>query len=217
MSVQFEVLECEINAAVAVMTLNRPDKRNALSRQLREEIVTCLHDLQENDQVKAIVLTGQGDSFCAGFDLAEFQQGDMQEIFSHATRYHHEVYNATKPIIAAVNGPAMAGGMDLAAMCDIRVLAEGVVFGQPQVKMGIAAAFDLLQTVVPESLSRELCLTGRKMGAAEAVQCGFASKIVPADKLLEEATAMAGDIAAAAASGAMKLAFKAGQPDLFEH
>ncbi len=216
MSTQFEVLLCEIVGAVATMTLNRPEKRNALSRQLREEIVTCLHGLQDDDEVKAIVLTGKGDSFCAGFDLAEFQHGDMQEIFSHATRYHHEVYNATKPIIAAVNGPAMAGGMDLAAMCDIRVLTEGAAFGQPQVKMGIAAAFDLLQTVVPEPLSRELCLTGRKMSAEEAVQCGFASKIVPAGELLEVATAMARDITSAAASGAMKLVFKARQPDLFE-
>jgi enoyl-CoA hydratase/carnithine racemase len=212
----YEVLNCELQGEVAIVTLNRPEKRNALSRQLRDEIVSCLGELEQNENVKAVIITGSGDSFCAGFDLAEFQSGDMQEIFSHATNYHHKVYNTNKPTIAAVNGPAMAGGMDLAAMCDVRVVATNVTFGQPQVKMGIAAAFDLLRTVVPEPLARELCLTGRKMDAEEAKVCGFVNRIVESEALISAAVQLASDISQSAGSGLMKSQFKASQPDLFE-
>jgi enoyl-CoA hydratase len=212
----YEVLNCEQQDQIAIITLNRPDKRNALSRQLREEIVNCLDELRQNENVKAIVLTGAGESFCAGFDLGEFQTGDMQEIFAHATSYHHEVYNSEKPIVAAVNGPAMAGGMDLAAMCDVRVAASNSSFGQPQVKMGIAAAFDLIRTVVPEPLARELCLTGRRMDAMEAAACGFVNLVVEQVDLMDSAIKMASEIAESKGSSSMKSQFRAGQPDLFQ-
>lgn len=212
----YEVLNCEEREAVAIVTLNRPEKRNALSRQLRDEIVTCLKDLEQNENVKAIVITGSGDSFCAGFDLAEFQSGDMQEIFAHAANYHHKVYNTTKPTIAAVNGSAMAGGMDLAAMCDVRLIANDATFGQPQVKMGIAAAFDLMRTVLPEALARELCLTGRKMDAQEAMTCGFANRLVEREDLIQSAVQLGSEIAQSAGSGLMRSQFRASQPDLFE-
>lgn len=212
----YKTLTCEEHNQVATVTLNRPGKRNALSRELRDEIVSCLNTLGQNEDIKAIVLTGAGASFCAGFDLSEFQTGDMQEIFAHATHYHHEVYNFAKPLIAAVNGPAMAGGMDLAAMCDLRVVAADAIFGQPQVKMGIAAAFDLLTTVIPEPLARELCLTGRTMDANEALNCGFASEIVTQDELLDRARQVATNIAQSKGSAAMKLRFREGQPNLFQ-
>ncbi len=213
---QFETLICEVKDQIAVVTLNRPDKRNALSRMLRDEIVDCLGRLEQNEDVRAIVLTGAGSSFCAGFDLSEFQTGDMQEIFAHATGYHHKVYNTTKPIIAAVNGQAMAGGMDLAAMCDLRLAATDAMFGQPQVKMGIAAAYDLLRTVLAEPLARELCLTGRRMDASEASSAGFVNEIVEADRLLERAMQVAADVADCKGSGAMKVRFVGTQPKLFE-
>jgi enoyl-CoA hydratase len=212
----YEVLICEEHDAVAIITLNRPEKRNALSRQLRDEIVSCLAELEQNENIKAVIITGSGDSFCAGFDLAEFQTGDMQEIFTHATSYHHKVYNTSKPIIAAVSGPAMAGGMDLAAMCDVRIITTNSSFGQPQVKMGIAAAFDLLATVVPESLARELCLTGRKMDAQEAMKCGFANRVVEPEDLIQSAMQVGLEVAQSAGSGLMKAQFRARQPDLFE-
>ncbi len=212
----YKTLVCEEQNPVAVITLNRPDKRNALSRELRDEIVSCLADLGQNEEIKAIVLTGAGASFCAGFDLSEFRTGDMQEIFAHATHYHHEVYNSAKPIVAAVNGAAMAGGMDLAAMCDLRVVAPDTVFGQPQVKMGIAAAFDLLHTVLPAPLARELCLTGRTMDANEALSCGFVSEITRQGELLERAKKVATEIADCKGSAAMKLRFREHQPNLFQ-
>ena len=212
----YKVLTCEEQGAVAVVTLNRPEKRNALSRELRDEVVVCLTELEENDQIKAVVITGSGQSFCAGFDLDEFQSTDMQEIFTHATHYHHKVYNTSKPTIAAVNGSAMAGGMDLAAMCDLRVVASAATFGQPQVKMGISAAFDLIRTVVPEAIARELCLTGRRMDASEAKACGFANQVVELDRLMESATELALQVSESTGSGLMKSQFRASQPDLFE-
>lgn len=212
----YEALLFEQQDNIAIVTLNRPDKRNALSRQLREEISACIDAATSDESIKALVLTGAGTTFCAGFDLAEFQQGDMQEIFAHSTRYHHKVYTAAVPLVAAVNGPAMAGGMDLAAMCDVRIVSSEARFGQPQVKMGIPAAFDLLRALVPEPLARELCLTGRPMDAAEAARCGFANEVVEPGQVLARATAVAQAIAASAGSAAMKQRFRESQPKLFE-
>lgn len=137
----FETLLCETrDDGIALLTLNRPEKRNALSRQLRGEIVECLNRARRRRCGQGGGAVGAGQGFCAGFDLSEFTEGNMDEIFADAQRYHREVHTFPKPLIAAVNGSAMAGGMDLALMCDVRVAAESAVFGQPQVKMGIPAA-----------------------------------------------------------------------------
>ena len=210
---QYEALICEQKDSVALVRLNRPDKRNALSRLLRDEIVVCLGELESSEDVHAIVLTGAGPSFCAGFDLSEFQTSDMEEIFAHATSYHHKVYNCSKPIVAAVNGNAMAGGMDLAAMCDLRIAAVDSMFGQPQVKMGIAAAYDLMSSILPDPLARELCLTGRSMDAQEAVSVRFINEVVEPDQLLERAHEVA--VTITGSGSAMKASFLQMQPDLF--
>lgn len=203
------------DTGVASITLNRPEKRNALSTQLRHEIVDCLGNLEADESVKVAILTGEGSSFCGGFDLKEFETGDSEAIFKEATEYHRVVYTFSKPLIAAVNGPAFAGGMDLAAMCDLRIAAENALFAQPQVRMGVPAAYDLIGTVLPQSLARELCLTGRTMGVEEARACGFVSKVVAPDQLLAETTAVAREIANAPASQLMKRQFIENQPDLF--
>jgi len=209
----YEFLIVEKQESTAVITLNRPGKRNALSAALRQELVAVLEEIGENDGINAAVLTGAGPGFCAGFDLAEFQSGNMEEILTQANVYHHKVYNFKKPIIAAVNGLALAGGMDLAIMCDFRIAVESAVFGQPQVKMGIPAAFDLVKNVLPEGVARELCLTGRRMPADEALRLGLVNKIVSADQLIEEAATMARETAASG-SIAKDLIIKM-QPDLF--
>lgn len=198
---------------VAIITLNRPEKRNALSTALRKEIVTALEAMEKDDEIKAVVLTGAGPGFCAGFDLAEFQAGNMDDIFAQANVYHHKVYNFEKPIIAAVNGPALAGGMDLAIMCDFRITGKAAIFGQPQVKMGVPAAYDLVRTVLPEGIAREICLTGRPMLPDEALQLGLISKIVSGDQLVEEATTLARETATSGAF--IKEMIIKSQPDLF--
>lgn len=191
----YEYLLVKEQEGVAVITLNRPDKRNALSTALRREIVASLEEMDKKDGIVSVVLTGAGPVFCAGFDLSEFQTGNMDEIFAQANVYHHSVYNFKKPIIAAVNGPALAGGMDLAIMCDFRIAVASAQFGQPQVKMGVPAAFDLIKTVLPEGVAREICLTGRRMPADEALRLGLINRIVPDDRLIEDAVEMARETA----------------------
>jgi enoyl-CoA hydratase len=212
----YEYLKIEHpDTGIVSITLNRPEKRNALSSQLRLELVECLGQLEADEFVRVVILTGAGPSFCGGFDLKEFATGDSEAIFKEATEYHRVVYTFSKPLVAAVNGPAFAGGMDLAAMCDLRVASEDAIFAQPQVRMGVPAAYDLISTVLPQSLARELCLTGRSMGVEEARACGFVGNIVAPQQLLAETLALAKEIEDVPAAQSMKHQFIENQPGLF--
>ncbi|MCP4084875.1 MAG: enoyl-CoA hydratase/isomerase family protein [Actinomycetia bacterium] len=212
-----EVLQVERRGeGVALVTLDRPDKRNALNRKLRQAIIDALDALGADDDVKVVVVCGSGGVFCAGFDLDELMAADDQAaVFAHSTSYHHAVHSFTKPLVAAIEGAAVAGGMDLALMCDLRVAATNARFGQPQVKMGVPAAFELVRMVVPEPVARELCLTGRIIDADEATEAGLVNRSVEPGGALEAALALAGEIAAAAGSVTMKQVFVKAQPALF--
>ncbi len=208
----------EVAAGAAVLTLNRPEKRNALSRALRDEIVERLDDLSKNGDARAVVLTGAGPVFCAGFDRSEFAGGGMAEVFADATEYHRRVFTFPKPLIAAVNGPALGGGCDLAAMCDFRLAASSAVFGQPQVRFGAAAAYELMRAVVGAGAAREMCLTGRTLEAEEALRIGLVNRVLGADDLLEAADSLARDLATMPEDvpESAKRGFVAHQPRLFE-
>jgi enoyl-CoA hydratase len=202
---------------VAVLTLNRPEQRNALSAALRQHIENALAELERDDQIAAVVLTGSGAHFCAGFDLKELQQGDAAGIFAQARGYHQRVYTFGKPLLAAVNGPALAGGMDLACMCDIRFATGRAEFGQPQVRMGIPAAFDLLRAVLDESTARWLCLTGNRLTAMDAHARGFVARLFDdAEAMLRAAIECAAELAAGGGRRAMKNRIVSAQPRLFE-
>ena len=205
----------EQDSRAATITLNRPDKHNALSKELRDELVNCLDKIECNEAIDVAILTGSGPSFCAGFDISEFQTGDIEAVFKQAVAYHHKVYNFTKPLIAAVNGKALAGGMDLAAMCDLRIISTESSFGQPQVKMGIDAAFDLMSTVLPETVAREICLTGRIMSCDEALNNNFANEITKPQELLIRSKKIATEISETGNTKKMKAEFKLLQPNLF--
>jgi enoyl-CoA hydratase len=204
--------------ATAVLTLNRPDKRNALSAALREEIVRRLEGLEKNDAVRAVVLTGAGPAFCAGFDRSEFADAGMDEVFAAATGYHRRVYTFAKPLVAAVNGPALGGGCDLAAMCDFRLASTGAIFGQPQLRFGAAAAYELMRSVIATGPAREMCLTGRRYDAAEALAIGLVNRVVEPAVLLDAACTTAREIAALPEGipETAKRGFLALQPRLFE-
>jgi enoyl-CoA hydratase len=212
-----EVLDVEHRGdGVVVVTLSRPEKRNALNGELRQALIDTLHDIAVDDDAKAVVLQGSGGSFCAGFDLKELEEAaNPADLFAHATTYHHVVYTFAKPLIAAIEGAAVAGGMDLALMCDLRVAASDSRFGQPQVRMGIPAAFDLLATVLAGPVVRDLCLTGRIVGAAEAREIGLVDRMVEPGASLDAAIELAGDIAGSVGAVSMKQAFVAAQPNLF--
>ena len=204
--------------SVALLVLSRPEKKNALSAELRSAIVDTLTDLAADEDVSVVVLTGVGGAFCAVFDLDEVMAAaDPLEVFSHATTYHHVVHCFPKPLIAAVEGVAVAGGMDLALMCDLRVCATDARFGQPQVKMGVPVAYELLASIVPTPAARELCLTGRILDAGEAAEMGLANKVVEPGTTLEVALELATEIADVAGAGIMKQSIVAAQPHLFDN
>ena len=171
---------------IGIVTLNRPERRNAISTQMRREISRCLNSWKSSPAVGVVVFTGAGSSFSAGFDLDDFRQPELfDELFDSSSRYHRDIWNFPKPTIAAVNGPAMAGGFDLATICDIRVCSESAAFGHPEIKFGIPPLFTPLRWIVGDGLARDLCLSGRKINAKEAYRIGLVSEIVDSDRLLE--------------------------------
>jgi enoyl-CoA hydratase/carnithine racemase len=177
---------------VATLTLARPERRNALSIKLRNEITQQLDDWATDPAVRAVVLTGAGSTFCAGFDLDEFAQADLAPTIKDSShRYHLAVWRFPKPLLAAVNGPAVAGGMDLSVLCDFRIASANAIFGHPEIKFGAPPLFTPLQWIVGIGIARELCLTGRRIDANEALRIGLVNSVSEPERLLDDAMAMA--------------------------
>jgi enoyl-CoA hydratase len=172
---------------VARIVLNRPDKKNALSIALRDEVSDTLDALAEDTTVKCVVITGAGDTFSAGFDLREFEDLALaDELWASSDRFHATVLRFPLPLVAAVNGPALAGGFDLAVMCDIRIAAESARFAHPEITFG-DVVYGPLHDLVGAAVARELCFTGRPVDAAEALRLGLVASVVPAGALAGEA------------------------------
>lgn len=181
------------------LTLNRPDKKNALSIALRDAVSDALDELKRDTALKCVVLTGAGGAFSAGFDLAEFQTAVADPAFhrtlwASSDRYHELLLKFPLPIIAAVNGAAMGGGMDTAVLCDIRIAAETASFGHPEASFG-DVVYAPLHDLIGGAAARELCLTGRRIGAAEALCLGLVSETVAPDRLAGRALELAQSIA----------------------
>src|SRR3990172_6615372 len=193
----YQLLLIERDDTIATVTLNRAEKRNALNTQLRDEISAALGDLEAAGGVSVAVLTGAGPVFCAGFDTKEFETTPPAEIFAgeSSRRYHHRVQHFAKPLVAAINGPALGGGFDIAVLCDVRIAAEGAAFGHPEIKFGAPTLFGPLAAIIGGGIARDLCLSGRRIDAQEALRIGLVSKVVAADQLLDEARAVARSIA----------------------
>lgn len=196
----YEFLLCERRDKLAIVTLNRAEKRNALSTALRNELDACLGELEADDSVSVAIITGAGPVFCAGFDRNEFFQREPEQLKSFldsSDRFHLRLINFPKPLVAAVNGPAMGGGLDLAALCDVRVAADSALFAHPEIKFGAPTLYGPLAEIIGGGLARDLCLTGRAIDAQEALRMGLVTTVVPADRLLDEAVAIANTIAEA--------------------
>ena len=191
-------LRLAVADGVATLTLNRPDRRNALSIEMRDEISAALAGWRDDAAVGALVLTGEGAAFSAGFDLDEFRQPErFDALFLSSSRYHRDVWSFPKPIVAAVNGPAMGGGFDLACLCDVRLASAKAAFGHPEIKLGAPPLFTPLRWIVGDGVARDLCLTGRRVDAAEALRLRLVSEVVEPDALLARALAVARGIAEA--------------------
>lgn len=189
------ILISDPHDAVVTITLNRAQKKNALSIALRDEVSDALDAIATTTDAKAVILTGAGDVFSAGFDLSEFQTAAQdpafhKKLWASSDRFHQTCINFPLPLIAAVNGAAIAGGCDLATMCDIRIASENAKFSHPEVTFG-PVIYSLLHDLVGGTVARELCLTGREVKADEALALRLVSKVVPREKLEEETRAMA--------------------------
>lgn len=185
----FHSIQAEVSdQKVGILTLNRPDKRNALSIQLRQEVSECLKTWENSPEVGVVIITGAGSTFTAGFDLKEFSRPElMEDVFNSSAAYHRDVWNFSKPTIAAVNGPALGGGFDLAALCDLRICSVSSLFGHPEIKFGAPPLFTPLRWIVGDGLARDLCLTGRRIDANEAHRIGLVSEITAEENLIDRA------------------------------
>ena len=192
------IIISEVKNEVVTITLNRPEKKNALSVILRDKISDALNKLSGNSAVKTVVITGTGDVFSAGFDMKEFQKGITDKDFngrlwSSSDRFHHSILFFPLPIIAAINGPAIAGGFDLAAMCDIRVCTENTIFSHPEISFS-EVMYSPLHELLGDALARELCLTGREVTAEEAKRINLVTSVVPQNSLEKKVKRIAAQI-----------------------
>jgi enoyl-CoA hydratase/carnithine racemase len=182
------VLRTAPEDGVVTLTLNRMEKKNALSIALRDELSDALDDLAGDEAVKTVVVTGAGDVFSSGFDLREFQQPELSDqLWASSDRFHATVLRFPLPLVTAVNGPAIAGGFDLAVMSDVRVAADTARFSHPEIEFG-DVVYGPLHDIVGGGLARELCFTGRVVEAQEAKTLGLVSSVVPLDELAGEVT-----------------------------
>src|SRR3954454_4979583 len=188
----YELIVVERKERVGVVTLNRPKQMNALNARLMQELGQALHELDADQGIGAIVITGNEKAFAAGADIAAMKDFDYMEAFksNYITRDWEHIRNIRKPVIAAVAGYALGGGNELAMMCDIVIAADNAKFGQPEINLGImpgAGGTQRLPRFTSKAKAMDLCLTGRMMDAQEAERAGLVSRVVPPDKLLEEA------------------------------
>ena len=187
----------EMKDSTQIITLNRPQALNAFNRQVRAELEQALDDAETNKNVKVIVITGNGRAFGAGKDIPEFM-GLSGDGMAADSREDHRVFgkirNSTKPVIAAINGIALGGGLELAMSCHIRVAADTAIMGQPEVGLGGipgAGATQLLPRLIGKGAALYYLLTGENIPAQEAYRLGLVDKIVSADKLMVTALAIA--------------------------
>ena len=197
-----DILLIDIKDRICLLTLNRPDSRNALSSELRSAFCNALLDLDENPDISVIAITGAGSAFCAGADLKEVSAGKKHRgPLRREERSPYEVMiDCTKPLLAMVNGPAVAGGFELALACDMRVAADTAYFALPEARRsrGAHLASVLLPTMVPSGVAMEWLLTSRKVPVQEAERWGIVNRIVPADELMQAGMEIAGQIAQSA-------------------
>lgn len=190
----------ETQGRVGLIRLNRPKQLNALNDALMDELGAALLAFDADEGIGAIVITGSEKAFAAGADISAMAKWSYMDVYKtgYISRNWETIRSIRKPVIAAVAGYALGGGCELAMMCDILIAADSARFGQPEIKLGTipgAGGTQRLPRAVSKAKAMDMCLTARMMDAAEAERAGLASRVVPADKLMEEAMGAATTIA----------------------
>jgi len=196
----FENIVVETRGRVGLITLNRPKALNALNDTLVDEVGVALDGFEADEGIGAIVITGSEKAFAAGADIGAMATFSYMDAYKgdYITRNWERVKTCRKPVIAAVAGFALGGGCELAMMCDMIIAADTAKFGQPEIKLGIlpgAGGTQRLPRAIGKAKAMDMCLTARMIDAEEAERAGLVARIVPADKLLDEALAAATTIA----------------------
>lgn len=195
----YATLHTRTESRVTTILLNRPDKRNALTPQLIEELTEALDAAARDPQCRVVIITGAGSAFCAGLDLEVLRSGmtatasDHQADAERIAALFRTLTALPKPTIAAVNGPAIAGGMGIATLCDFTLAVPEAKFGYTEVRIGFIPAIvsAYLRAQVGDKRARELLLTGRIFGAEEAERLGLVTRVVPEPELMPDAQALA--------------------------
>ncbi len=200
MNFEFILVENQYAPQIALVRLNRPKELNALNLQLMLELKKALQDLDEDEEVRCIIITGNQQAFAAGADIKQMENKtaiDLLKIDQFET--WDQIRKTKKPIIAAVSGFALGGGCELAMTCDMIVASETAKFGQPEIKIGImpgAGGTQRLTRAVGKALAMEMVLTGKFISAEEALKAGLINKVVPEELYLNEAVKLANEVCA---------------------
>lgn len=202
----FTDITATVTAGIGTITFNRPDRRNALTPKLFEDLTRCLIAWRDDNDVAVVVITGGDKWFSAGLDL------QLQSSFTDDTRFlygdlclraYGQLLDYPKPTIAAVAGPTLGGGLDIAVFCDIRIGAAGAIFGYPQVKFGLTPYFSPLWKIVGLSQAKLLTLSGQRIDHDEALRIRLIDRLVDTGTAVSAATELAADIAATTVKSAM--------------
>ena len=197
---EYLTIKVESRDKVGLITLNRPERMNALNGQLAQELEQALFALDADPDIGAIVITGNDKAFAAGADIGAMAEWDYQKVYAdnYITRHWEALRSVRKPVIAAVAGYALGGGCELAMSCDLIIAADTAKFGQPEVTIGTMPGFggtQRLPRAVGKAKAMDWCLTGRMIDAAEAERSGLVARVVAPEQLLPEALACAQKIA----------------------
>ncbi len=196
-------IEKKIEEDIAIVRINRPEKRNALNWELREELFSVLRSIEENKEAEAIIITGVGDVFVAGADISsmkDYSEEDARNASEHGSRIFSYIEDMEVPSIAAINGWALGGGLELALSCDIRICSEDAKMGNPELRLGIIPGYGAtfrLPRIIGLGKAKELILTSEIIDAHTAERIGLVSKVVKKEELLEEAKRIAKKISKA--------------------
>jgi enoyl-CoA hydratase len=193
----------EMAEGIATIVINRPEKRNALNRETRLELIEIMEEIKRDPKIRVLILTGAGDkAFISGSDINELKEMTPLEMYNFVTTLAQKLYtdlgNLDIPVIAMINGLCLGGGCELAVACDIRIAADAAKFGQPEVLLGIipgGGATQRLPRLIGMGRAKELIYTGNLIDAKEAERIGLVNKVVPQEKLKEEVMSLARNIA----------------------